>query len=153
MGRAEEINLPSIKHKMADHKGLGLMAETEFWTGGIEKLEAKIKWSSFYLDAYQAGANPNKTASIQVRGNLKSFNSQGLVSEVAYVCYITAMFKETPLGNFKQLDNAEFESNLTVYYVKLEVDGQSVIEIDPLANIYKTSGTDVLARYRLNVGS
>ncbi|MCX7911192.1 MAG: phage major tail tube protein [Endomicrobia bacterium] len=68
------------------------------------------------------------------------------------VVYITGAFKDFPLGNFKQHDNAEFETNLSVYYTKLVVDGEEIFEIDVLENIYKVNGDDVFATYRNNIG-
>ena len=47
LGRAEEIQLPQIKHKMADHKALGMVGSAEFFAG-IDKLESKIKWNALY---------------------------------------------------------------------------------------------------------
>ena len=43
LGRAEEVQLPQIKHKMAEHKALGMIGSAEFFAG-IDKLECKIKW-------------------------------------------------------------------------------------------------------------
>jgi P2 family phage contractile tail tube protein len=44
------------------------------------------------------------------------------------------------------------ESNLAVTYVKVEIDGQPVVEFDAIANIYKVDGIDILAQYRSNIG-
>ena len=42
LGRAEEVQLPQIKHKMAEHKALGMVGSAEFFAG-IDKMECKIK--------------------------------------------------------------------------------------------------------------
>ena len=47
LGRAEEVDLPQIKHKMAEHKALGMVGSAEFFAG-IDKLECKIKWNALY---------------------------------------------------------------------------------------------------------
>lgn len=151
LGRAEEVNLPVIKHKMADHKALGLVGVAEFWAG-IDKLEAKIKWNSFYLDAMKKAANPFAASNIQVRSSLEVYGASGRLEEQPVVCYMTAMYKDFPMGNFKQHDNVELESNLSVTYCKLVINGTEVMEIDVLANIYKVDGVDMLANYRANLG-
>ena len=33
LGRAEEVQLPQIKHKMAEHKALGMVGSAEFFAG------------------------------------------------------------------------------------------------------------------------
>lgn len=151
LGRAEEINLPVIKHKMVDHKALGMVGTAEFFAG-IDKMEAKIKWNSFYSDVLKKAADPMTPVQLQVRSSLENWGSSGRQSEKACVAYITASYKDFPGGNFKQHDNVEAESNLSVYYYKLEIDGQVIVEIDVLANIYKVDGVDKLATYRANLG-
>ena len=47
LGRAEEVQLPQIKHKMAEHKALGMVGSAEFFAG-IDKMECKIKWNALY---------------------------------------------------------------------------------------------------------
>jgi P2 family phage contractile tail tube protein len=65
---------------------------------------------------------------------------------------MTVQFKDFPTGAFKQQENAEFESPLNVLYIRVEVGGQPIVEFDPLANIYKVDGVDVLSQYRNNLG-
>lgn len=151
LGRAEEIMLPAIKHKMVDHKALGMVGTAEFFAG-IDKMEAKIKWNSFYLDVLKKVADPTTPVQLQVRSSLENWGSAGRQSQKAVVCYITAAYKDFPGGSFKQHDNVEAESNLSVYYYKMEIDGQVIVEIDVLANIYKVDGVDILATYRQNLG-
>lgn len=152
IGRAEEVNLPEVVQKMADHKALGLIGEVEFWSGGIEKMSSKIKWGSFYRDAYVKCVDPTKAPKFMVRGALQSHNADGLIGTVPYVVYFNGTPKKIPTGNFKHLDNAEFESEITVNYVKVEVDGAEVLEIDVLSGIYKVEGVDILASYKSALG-
>ena len=60
LGRAEEIEVAKPKHKMVDHKGLGMAGSAEFWAG-VDKLEAKIKWASIYPEAETALNSPRLT--------------------------------------------------------------------------------------------
>jgi hypothetical protein len=152
LGKAEEITLPVIKQKMSEHKALGMVGSVEF-PSGIDKLEAKIKWNSFYADIMKQVANPFASLQIQVRANLENYTASGRTGEVPVVCIMTSSAKDFPMGNFKQHDNVEAETNLNVTYCKLEIDGEVIMEIDVLANIYKVDGTDLLATYRANTGA
>lgn len=152
LGKASEIDLPKVVQKMMEHNALGMIGTLEL-PSGIDKLESRLKWSSFYADVKRQFANPFNALNLQVRGNLESYTSAGRTEEVAYVCYMTAHCKDLPLGNFKRHENAEFESNLSVTYVKLEVDGVPVVELDVIANIYKVDGVDIMAQYRANTGA
>jgi hypothetical protein len=57
------------------------------------------------------------------------------------------------LGNYKQNDNVELESELAVTYIKLEIDGVEKLEADAMANIFKVNGQDQFANYRNNIGA
>ena len=152
LGRAEEIQLPQIKHKMADHKALGMVASAEFFAG-IDKLESKIKWNSLYTEVLKKAANPFVAVQIQARASLETYNNMGKLAEVPAVAYLSGTFKEFPLGNLKPQENAEYETTISVNYAKLIVGGEEIFEIDVLENIYKVDGIDVLTVYRHNTGA
>lgn len=151
LGKADEISLPQIQHVTAEHKALGMVGVTEFFSG-IEKMEATIKWSSLYPDALVKASNPTQSVRLQVRASLETYEASGRTGQQPVMVSITGMFKNVPVGNFKAHENAEFESQLSVSYVKVEVAGQELVEIDVLTNIYKVNGTDILATYRQNLG-
>lgn len=152
LGKIEEINLPQIKFMMAEHKALGMIGKMEF-PSGIDKLEGKIKWNSFYSDVIEKFGSAYTSLQLQVRANVETYDSNGRTAQQPLVCYITCAAKDFPMGNFKQHDNVELETNLTVYYVKLQINGVVLQEIDILANIWKVKGVDQLATYRANLGA
>lgn len=151
LGRAEEVNLPAIMHKMVEHKALGMVGTAEFFSG-IDKMEATFKWNSFYADVMKATANPTKSVKLQVRSSLEVYTSEGRTEEQPVVCFFTAQFKSVPTGNFKQHDNVELQSTAAVYAMRLEINGEEIVEVDVLSNIFKVAGEDILATYRQNLG-
>lgn len=151
LGKAEEISLPAIKHIMSEHKALGMLGKMEFFAG-IEKMEAKIKWNAFYVDALKKMGNPTQAMQIQVRASLEEYQAQGRTAQLPVVAFVTCTSKDFPGGNFKQHDNVEAESNLNVTYYRLEINREPIVEIDILANIYKVDGVDIFETYRQNIG-
>jgi len=152
LGRAEEVQLPQIKHKTAEHKALGMIGSAEFFSG-IDKMECKIKWNALYPEVFRTCANPFNAAMLQVRASLETYNGTGRVSEVPATAFIIGTFKEFPLGNIKPHENAEYETTLAVTYAKLVVDGQDIFEIDVLQNIYKVGLIDMLTQFKQNTGA
>jgi len=151
LGRAEEVTMPQVKMKMAEHNALGLVGSAEF-PSGIEKLECKIKWASLYPEVMKKAANPFKTVDLMLKASLESYSNDGKLSEVPVTMHVKGSFKDFPMGSFKQNDNAEFDTTLTVYSTKLIVDGKDIFEIDVLSNIYNVEGADVLGAYKGNLG-
>lgn len=152
LGRAEEVQLPQIKHKMAEHKALGMIGSAEFFAG-IDKLECKIKWNALYPNVLKTCANPFKATMIQVRASLETYNGEGRIAEVPATAFLIGTFKEFPLGNIKPHENAEYETNMSVTYAKLVVDKKEIFEIDVLQNIYKVDSVDMLSDFRNNTGA
>lgn len=151
LGKAEEIKLPDVSAIMQEHKALGMVGKIEL-PAGFDKLEGEIKWNSLYKDVAKAMANPFKAVQLQCRSNVETYGAQGRLQEVSLVTYLTVMFKKNPLGTYKQHDNAEFASMFSCTYIKQVMDGQEVLELDYLANIFRINGEDQLQTYRNNIG-
>lgn len=151
LGKAEEIKLPDVTAIMQEHKALGMVGKIEL-PAGFDKLEGEIKWNSLYRDVAKVMANPYKTVQLQCRSNIETYGAQGRIQELSLVTFLTVMFKKNPLGTFKQHDNAEFSSSFSATYLRQMIDGDEVLELDYLANIFRVGGEDMLATYRSNIG-
>jgi hypothetical protein len=151
LGKVDECKMPDVNIVMAEHKALGMQGKLEF-PSGIDKLEATFKWNSLYSDVLTKVANPFKACEVQLRGSLETYGNGGRTAEVPVVVYLTGSFKKFPMGGFKQNDNVEAETSMSVTYCKMEIDGQTVLEVDAMANIYKAGGVDMLATYKQLIG-
>lgn len=151
IGRVAEFDIPKPEYTQQEHTALGLFGKMQF-ASGMEILEARLKWTSYYPDGNGQLANPFSSVNLQLRGSLETHESAGRTAQVPYACFMVCTPKSTDLGKFKPNADAEFEQEFTVSYIKLEVDGVAVYEVDVLANIFKINGEDVLATYRANLG-
>lgn len=151
LGRASEIKLPDISMIMQEHKALGMVGKIEL-PAGFDKLEGEIKWNSFYHDVMRKTANPWQAVALQCRSSIDCYNSQGKADQLALVTHMTVMFKKNPLGTFKHNENPEFSSAFGCTYIKQVVDGETLLELDYLANIFRVNGADQLNAYRNNIG-
>jgi uncharacterized protein len=150
-GKAKEIELPEIELKMEEFDALGLYGTPEL-PNGIEPMEGTITWSSFYREVAEKVADFSKATNMQVRGSVEEFGTNGRSNIVPYVVTMRAIFKKNPLGSFATKELAEFESDISVYYVKQVYGGRTILEFDVFNNIYKVNGVDLLARFRTNLG-
>ena len=151
LGKADEVNLPTPKSKNAAHNPLGIIGELEYFSG-FEKMEAKIKWNSYYPDVIKKFSNVFKSIKLQVRFSVEQYEDGSRIGQIPGVAYITCRPNDLPGGNFKSKDNVELESNLSVTYYKLEIGGEEMVEYDAEANIYVVGGEDLLATYRAHLG-
>lgn len=151
LGTIEEVQLPDVKGKYAEHKALGMNGSVEL-PSGIDKMESKIKFNAPYARVMKLAANPYESHTLMFRGNLETYEGAQRVGQVPYKCVMKAGFKNVNPGSMKQHDNVEMESMLNVTYCKLEIDNEEIFEIDVLNNIHKVDGVDILAVYRANLG-
>lgn|SRR6185437_3092776 len=151
LGRAEEIQVAQPKHKMVEHKALGMAGTAEFWAG-VDKLEAKIKWASLYPEVLYAADSPFSSHQFQVRGSLDQYTSQGLTAQMPVVYLMTGVFKDAGGFTLKQHENVDTTSAISVYHSELYIGGVQIHLYDVLANIYIVNGVDQLAQFRSNLG-
>jgi P2 family phage contractile tail tube protein len=151
LGRAEEVELAFPKAKMVDHKGLGMFGTAEF-PAGIDKLEAKVKWSSIYSEVLQS-ISIFTSHQFQIRASIEQYTSQGRTAENPFVGLMTAQFKDGGPLNFKQHEQVDFPTTLVVYHCEYFVGGVQYLLYDVLANMYVINGVDQLANFRTNIGA
>lgn len=151
LGKVEEATLPDIEAIMAEHKALGMVGQTEL-PAGLQKMSAKLKFSSFYRDVLAAAGNVFRSLQLQLRASVETYDGSGRTKEVPLVVTLTGTFKKLPLGTFKQHESVTLDTELNVTAVKFVIDGQTTLELDVLANIYKVNGVDQLATFRTNIG-
>jgi uncharacterized protein len=152
LGRAEEISLPAVKAKFSDHKGLGMIMDVEF-PNGFEKMTGKIKWSSLYVDVVEAVGSPFDAVQLQVRANMDTYDASGQRAQSSVVCFLTVRFKDSLSAlTLKMNEPSEQESEFSATYYRLEVDGDPIVEIDALSQMFFVADEDELAQYRANLG-
>lgn len=151
LGKTEEIDVPDIVTKMVDHKVLGLVGEIEL-PAGVEKMECRIKWNGPAPDIMKIMGNPFATHHFQVRGSLETWGSTGRIEQVPYRVSMTGTFKQKPGGKFKQNENVDLESTLSITQYTLEINEERIVEFDAMANVWKVGFIDILASYRANIG-
>jgi P2 family phage contractile tail tube protein len=151
MGRAEEVTLPDVMPKMVDHKALGMVGELEL-PGGLQKMAAKIKWNAIYPDVMKLTHNVYDSVRLQVRANVETFEGGTRTGQVPAVAKLTVTPKKSGGLVFKPQDNVEREDEFNVTAYELIIDGEQILDIDIMANIWVVDGVDQLASYRANLG-
>lgn len=151
VGKFEEITFPDVKYKMSDYTTLGMMADIEL-PNGIEKLEAKIKFSSIFAEEFKKLADISKPATLIFRGNKEGFEGNAVrSSETNLTIQISGIGKNIPLGGFKANEmGGGFELTMAVWSCTVTDNGQPVLEFDAFSNTFKVGGNDLTAKFKLN---
>ncbi|ECD4176987.1 phage major tail tube protein [Salmonella enterica subsp. enterica serovar Napoli] len=151
IGKAEEVKLPDIATVVQEHKALGRIGKVEL-PYGFDKMEGEIKWNGLYPEAAKMVANPFKVYQLQLRASVVRYSGTSRQSEVPLVVTLNVNFKKSPLGTFKHLEAPDLNSEYGCTYVKMMFDGEEILELDVINNIFRVDGQDMLADYNANIG-
>ena len=150
-GQASEVTCPEVNYIMNEYNSLGMFGTARF-PNGIEAMESTINWQYPENEVQVALANPFKAVDIMVRSSKATYDNGGLVEEKPIVIYMRGLPMGHQGGTFAGKDDVATTSTIAVNYYKLEVDGEEIIEVDTINNIFKVGGEDLLEQRRTNLG-
>ncbi|MDU9031750.1 phage major tail tube protein [Pseudomonas corrugata] len=147
-GDVPSLTLPKLTLKMEEHRGGGMDAPVEL-DMGMEKQEANFTTTGVRRESLKFFGLADGTAfNGTFRGAYKGL--KGKVTPV--IVTLRGTLKEVDMGDWKPGDKAEIKHAVGLTYYKLEVDGRTVYEIDPLGMRRVINGVDQLAAQRSALG-
>lgn len=150
-GIAEELTLPDLKPTMQEHKALGMIGKIEL-PSGLDKMEFKMKMNSVYPEALKRVANFYDGTVVMARSSREVWEAGTKVGEEPVVIQMRGLPKSFPAIVLKHQDNPELESTFTCTMYKLEINGEVIVHVDLMAQIYIVDGVDMWAEKRANLG-
>lgn len=147
-GDVPSLTLPKLTLKMEEHRGGGMDAPVEL-DMGMEKQEANFTTTGVRRESLKFFGLADGTAfNGTFRGAYKGL--KGKVTSV--IVTLRGTLKEVDMGDWKPGDKAEIKHSIALTYYKLEVDGRTVYEIDPIGMRRVINGVDQLAAQRSALG-
>jgi hypothetical protein len=150
-GQATEIVLPNIEASKSEFKALGLVGTNKYFNG-FNAMECTIKWSSPNNDVKIAIADPRTVVDLMIRSSRDVYVGGVLTDEQSVVIFVKGSCNNYNLGTFKPKEDTETETKIDITYIKEVVNGQELIEVDVVNNLFKINGVDMLAKYSANLG-
>lgn len=150
-GQASEVVLPNITAVMSDYAPLGMVGSTELFNG-FDKMESQFTWTYPDNDAQKACANFMKPVDLVLRSSKAEYDNGGIQSEQPIVVNMRGYPKEHQGGTFASKQDVQLQTTFHIIYMKQEIDGEVIVEIDVYNNIYKVGRVDLLAERRQNLG-
>lgn len=150
-GQASEVSLPEIQFSKSEYKALGLLGVQKFFNG-FDALEATIKWNYPENDVQIACANPRKVVELQVRSSKAVYVGGGIAEEQPIIVHLKGTPNNHGVGSFKAKEDTDLSTKFDIIYLKQEVNGREIVEIDVQNNIFRIDGVDQMAKYKQNLG-
>ena len=149
---ATKMELPELKSLTTDVTGIGVAGKIEApIEGHFDSMEATISWAV----PTEANAKLFGGASVSFEAYADVQGFDGGQSEYTHDQYRVAMrgrIKSHKLGTLEAGSASNAETTIEVHYLKVEINGRELCEIDKYGYKAVLNGIDQLEQVRKNIG-
>ena len=147
-----DVELPSIEALTDTIKGAGIAGEIDSPTlGHFASMSVKLNWRT--VGTSLISLSIPKSHQLDFRGSQQILNAgTGEYEHQAVKVSVRAMPKVTELGKLEVGATTDSSNELEVSYIKIDIGGKNMLEIDKLNFICVIDGVDVLEEVRKNLG-
>ncbi|MBQ6971809.1 MAG: phage major tail tube protein [Synergistaceae bacterium] len=147
-----EGNFPSGEFMTTEIRGAGIAGVIDSpGIGHMQSLTVELTWRAV-TDSFLDLCEPVGHELDMYRDDLAFDAGRGEYVHRSVNVYIKAVTKAYELGRLVVNDAAETKTTHEVYYMKVFVDGEEVLEVDKYNFVYKVRGVDYLAETRRALG-
>lgn len=148
-GVAQSIQIPKITKKTEDFRGAGMIGDVALVTG-YEKLEGEITYAGFDPRMYKQLSN-TPISSLPVR-YVGVYERQDTGSMQNVEIYLRGRAKEIDLGDIKNGEKTETKMSYAYTYMRVEVDGEVIVELDLVSGIERFGETNLADQIKQLLG-
>ena len=147
-----EGNFPSLEAMTSEVKGAGIAGTVDsIVLGHFQSTTITLKWRTPPANFWTLAQHMTHT--LDMYAAIQHFEgSSGLITAVPLHVYTRAVTKKNSIGDLVVGDGMNSETEHEVYYMKVELNHNTVLELDKVNYIYKVHGVDYLAGVRRALG-
>lgn len=149
IGEVSEVTLPKLSRKMEEWKGGGMSRPVKLDMGG-DVLELEATFGGPMFDIISQYGSTSVTGVYMRFVGMWQNQDTGALDAVEAIC--RGRFEEIDFGNAKVGDKGDFKIKMPLGYYRLDRNGATLIEIDPLNMIEIVNGIDRLEAIRTALG-
>jgi P2 family phage contractile tail tube protein len=149
IGRCAEVELPKLTRKTEDLQAGGMNGPVKIDLG-MEGLEINHTWAGFEADVYrQFGVSMADGVLLRFAG---AYQRDDTADVDAIEIVVRGRHTEIDPDSAKAGDDTELKVKTDCTYYQLTVNGENIVEIDPINFVETVNGVDRLAEYRAAMG-
>ena len=147
-----DAELSTITAMSETVKGAGIAGEIDVpTTGHFGSMEVTLNWRT--LNKSNVALMAPKVFNLDLRGAQDVYDSSNkTIRHQSVKCVIAGRPKELSLGKFDVNASTGTSNKLEVIYIKVDVDGKTVLEIDKYNYICNIDGQDYMGEIREALG-
>lgn len=146
------VDLPELASNTTSITGVGLSGEVDAPVHGhFQSMELTLNWRTPHVTGLRmAGGNP---VSLQIYGSIQNFDhgSNDYIEEPIIVT-VRGRAKSYAPGTFEAMNTTDSSNTIECHYYKMEINGETIVEIDKFGYKCIINGVDLMAKIRQNIG-
>ena len=146
------VDLPELSSSTTSITGVGLAGEVDAPVRGhFGSLELTLNWRTPHTSGLRiVGGKP---VSLQIYGSIQNFDSGANdYVEDQIIVTVRGRAKSYAPGTFEAMNTTDSSNTIEVHYLKVEMAGETVVEIDKYGHKSVVDGVDFMAKIRQNIG-
>lgn len=149
IGVSGEVELPDFEAITDTLEGAGILGEIEDpVTGQFSSMKLKIPFSVLYESQFKI-MDTTKGAQLTLRGSMQVLDTSTAGTDYVPVrIVVRGKAATSKMGKVQKGKKMEPEVEIEVFYIKIEVNSKTVIELDKLNFKYVLNGKDMLEKIR-----
>ncbi|GIX31362.1 MAG: bacteriophage protein [Porticoccaceae bacterium] len=149
LGRVTEFTPPKLSPVVREYKAGGMSAEVAIPMGAVEKLECDFTLTGYDPDLFREFAVvPGRLVPLRFTGAMVDYDGTTRPIEIT----LRAVLAFEP-DAWKPAEASDLKISAMCHYYKLDIEGRTLHEIDPVNLVAIIDGTDQLAELRAALGA
>lgn len=145
IGVAASVSLPEVNMKSSTVAGAGIGGELDSPTiGQFESMEQEVQFNTLYSSAADM-LSPLSVVNLTFRAAQQVYDRTGGYAFKGLRVVEMGRVKKFKPGKIEKGEGMEATVTLELTAIKIECDGEPLLEVDKLASVYKVKGVDMLA--------
>lgn len=152
LGVSGEVELPGLEALTETMEQAGVLGELEVpATGHFSSTKIKIPFAILHEDVFRL-MDTTQALDLTLRGSEQFMNRKtGNTEDIPVKVVIRGKSTSNTLGTIAKGKKGEPEIEVEVFYIKVDVNNSTLMELDKLNFKYVVNGKDLMARIRRNI--
>ena len=148
LGTGDEMTLPDFESASETVSGAGILGEIDDPTVGyFTNQELEVPFRLLDREAVDM-MDMTKAVRLTLRGAQQTTNNDGDIQFRSMRVVVRGRCKKFSPGKVKNGSAMDTKITLTVLYIMIEVDGEQLVELDKLNEVFKIRGVDIIKKIK-----
>lgn len=148
LGRGDEMELPKFETPSETVSGAGILGEIDDPTVGYFTNQTMDVPFRVLDQAAVDMLDMTKAVQLEIRGAQQTIDGEGNIVFRSMRVVVRGRANSFTPGKLKNGSTMDTVVSLSILYILIELDGEPVLELDKMNEVFKINGNDILAKVK-----